>query len=81
MSTTACRAPLVLPHDPATRFALLQTMVGSYIRLNSGDFAIEGTLVTVVRPAMFSEAPNPIVILDVNGERIAGPVLPGDVLA
>ncbi len=80
MSATTCRTPLILPDDPALRFAALDPMVGSFVRIASGDFSIEGTLVTVVRPALFSDAPNPIVVIDVNGERIAGPILPGDTL-
>lgn len=80
MSTATVRAPLVLPHDPATRFAVLQSLVGTFVRISSGDFTIEGTLVTVVRPAYHSDSPNPIVLIDVQGERIAGPVLPGDVV-
>lgn len=81
MSIVTVRAPLVLPHDPAARFALLEPLVGTFVRIASGDFVIEGTLVTVVRPALFSDAPNPIVVIDVHGERIAGPVLPGDTLS
>lgn len=81
MSTAIVRSPLVLPHDPAARFVILQSLVGTFVRIASGDFVIEGTLVTVVRPALFSDSPNPIVVIDVHGERIAGPVLPGDTLS
>lgn len=82
MSThTASRAPLALPIDPFERFAVLQTMIGAFVHLSSGDFAIEGTLTAVVRPVFGSDSENPIVVLLVHGERIAGPVLPGDLLS
>ena len=82
MSTnTASRTPFVLPADPFERFAILQSMVGSFVHLSSGDFTIEGTLVAVIRPVRGSDSENPIVVLSVQGERIIGPVLPSDLVS
>lgn len=75
------RASFTLPVDPLQRFALLHSMVGSFVHLSSGDFTISGTLVAVVRPARNSDSENPIMVMSVNGERIMGPVLPGDVVS
>jgi len=80
MSATAAirRASLVLPVDPFERAAYLQTLVGSYVTLYSGDFEVTGMLVTVVQPARHAEHPAPVVIIDTGLERVAGPVLEGD---
>ena len=77
-TTAMVRAPFVLPGDPYQRFLVMEAKVGTFVRIQSGDFEIAGRLVSVLRPAMGAEADNPIVTVDVDGERIAGPVLAGD---
>ena len=77
---TVPRAPFVLPADPLTRTAYLRSRVGTRIMLSSGDFSIDGMLVTVIAPAANSDHPTPVVIIDTGLERIAGPVLEGDML-
>lgn len=74
---SAIRAPLALPADALERFVILQSRVGQYVRIMSGDFLIEGTLVLVLRAA---EGKHPVVALEVEGERVVGPILAGDVL-
>jgi hypothetical protein len=79
--TEARRTRSNLPVDPYMRAAYLETKVGSRVVLTSGDFAIEGILVTVLQPAKFADHPTPVVIIDTGLERVAGPVLEGDRLA
>lgn len=79
--STVRRAPFVLPANPMVRAEYLRTRIGSRIVLASGDFIIEGILVTVIAPAMHGEHPSPVVIIDTGLERIAGPVLEGDSLS
>jgi hypothetical protein len=83
MSTkTAPRASFVLPADAFERYAMLLSMKGSWVRLTSGDFVIEGTLASVIRPAHNSDEQNPIVVIVTGaGNRVAGPVLAGDTLS
>lgn len=77
---TVPRAPFVLPLDPSIRAAFLRTKIGTRIVLMSGDFSIEGMLVTVIDPTLHGDRPTPLVIIDTGLERIAGPVLDGDLL-
>ena len=79
--TTIRRPPTVLSADPLVRAAMLRARIGTNVRLTSGDFSLDGLLVTVVAPAMHSENPAPVVVIDTGMERVAGPVLAGDILA
>lgn len=77
---TVRRAPSVLPRDPIARAAYLRTRIGTRVMLTSGDFSIEGMLVTVISPAVHAEHPTPVVVIDTGLERVAGPILEGDLL-
>lgn len=77
-TTATVGAPFILPADSHQRYLAMQARVGTFIRIQSGDFHIAGTLLTVLRPA--GEADSPIVTILVHGERILGPVLVGDSL-
>lgn len=79
--TEARRARSNLPTDPYVRAAFLSTRVGMRIMVTSGDFVIEGILVTVLQPAKFADHPTPVVIIDTGLERVAGPILEGDWLS
>jgi len=78
--TVARRVSVPLPSDPLARYALLEPLAGRFVLLTSGDFEVEGVLVAVLFPAIHAENPAPVVVIDTGTERIAGPVLAGDVL-
>jgi hypothetical protein len=77
------RAPAatVAPADPGARYRLLSHLAGLWVILVSGDFAVEGRILKVVRPNIFADAPAPLVTIDTGTGLLTGPVLAGDLVS
>lgn len=77
------RAPAatVAQADPGARYQFLSHLVGLWVILISGDCAVEGRIVKVVRPNLFADAPVPVVTVDTGCGLLTGPVLAGDLVS
>lgn len=67
--------------DPRDRYQSLASLVGLWVILVSGDCAVEGWIVKVMRPDLTSDAPAPLVTLDTGYGFLTGPVLAGDIIS
>jgi hypothetical protein len=77
-ATSPVRAPMVMPTDVRERYMMLSLYGGFHVTLASGDFFIEGTLLTVVHPKINGGSRGVLVTIDTGTERVSGPVLAGD---
>lgn len=74
-------AATVAPADPCARYRLLSHLAGLWVVFVSGDFAVEGRILKVVRPNLFADAPAPLVTIDTGCGLLTGPVLAGDLVS